>query len=75
MKVKANKELFGRIKGISYIVRDLGAIVQNDMEISKEDFTEFSKLITQCLLDIIKWQVDVQDFVMELNRKNNGGLR
>jgi hypothetical protein len=41
IKVEANKEIFDLWQSVSYGVRNLGSIVQNDMELTPEQYMQW----------------------------------
>jgi len=53
MKVKANEELFNKFEPLSFRLRDLRAIIQNDMEISWLEIKDWV-----CMIDKIKEEID-----------------
>ena len=47
MKVKANENLFNEFEDLSLRIGEMKSIVQNDMEITEEDISDFSERMNE----------------------------
>lgn len=63
-KVKANKELFDGIKeSLRRMNVSLPSIVQNDMEISQEQYIEFFEIYEKYINQLDDWMIKVKHHI------------
>jgi len=65
VKIKSNEELFNDIYHLAAKTTSLASIVQNDTEITPEDYKEWALMGTQCINDIKLWMQKVYKHIQE----------
>jgi hypothetical protein len=68
MIIKANKELVIKIASIANKVKNLGIIIQNDVDISTDQWLNFIDEYEQCINLMDDWMLDVRKHKKDCNR-------
>lgn len=63
INVLANQDLFDRYRRLGYSISMLASIIQNDTEISYDDFAEFNVLSGKFAKELEKLQSEVNDYL------------
>lgn len=66
MFVKSDEKLFNELYKIACRVTSLAGIIQNDQEVSQEQYIEWAKHGVQTIEDIKLWMQDVYKHTQEL---------
>lgn len=68
IKIESSEKLFNEWKVLSYRLRDLGYIVQNDMELEKKIVLEWNNEVKKLIEDI----TNVKHKILKYIKDNNG---
>ena len=65
MKIKSNEDLFNEIYHYAARVTHMAGLIQNDVEITQEEYNEWAKKGVNNLNDIKKWMMSVYKHIQE----------